>query len=352
MIRALTIALAALGLAMASPAAADSRLFSGDAPLTIVITAPFRTLVQTAKRSTSPYAATLTVTDGAAAPQSLAIQLRARGMTRRTGGYCDFPPIQLDFGDKAKVHDTLFKGQHKLKLVTYCKDQPEFEQRIILEYLAYRLYNTLTPMSFRVRPAQVTYRNNEKDAGVTRFGFLVEDLDDVADRNHAKVLKVPTKAFTASQLDPHAAGRAAMFEFMIGNLDWDFLAGPAGLDCCHNAKLVALRVSTPQTAVVPIAYDFDYSGLVDSPYAGPPEGDLPISSVTERLYRGYCVSSGEIPSIIAEFRAHRAEMMALVNGDPRLNARFRGKTVRFLDGFFSTVDDPGKVQSMIIKRCR
>ena len=38
--------------------------------------------------------------------------------------------------------------------------------------------------------------------------------------------------------------------------------------------------------------------------------------MTQRLYRGYCVSTGEMPSVIAEFQAHRAEMMALINGDP------------------------------------
>ena len=37
---------------------------------------------------------------------------------------------------------------------------------------------------------------------------------------------------------------------------------------------------------------------------------------------------------------------------PRLDPKFRAKTVRFMDGFFATLDDPARVQSQIIKHCR
>ena len=351
MIRALLAALAAIAWTFASPALAESRLFSDDAPLKMTITAPFRDLIRTAKTKPVPYPATLAVTDGAAPAQTLAIQIRARGLTRRTGGYCDFPPLQLAFGDKASVHGTVFKGQRKLKLVTYCRDFNDFEQRIMLEYLAYRLYNVITPVSYRVRAAEVTYRKDAGDAGTTRFGYVIEEIDDVADRNHSKRLTFASKAVTAAQFDQHAAARAGLFEFMIGNLDWDFEAGPAGAECCHNARFVAARDTQPLSGVVPIPYDFDYSGFVDSPYAGAPIG-LPVDNVTQRLYRGYCASNGEMPSVVAEYRAHRAEMMAVIDNDPRLNPKFRAKTDHFMDSFFALLDDPARVQSQIIKPCR
>jgi hypothetical protein len=351
MFRALWFSLAALACMLASPAAAQSRLFSDEAPLQIIITAPFPALVRAAKTGMNPLPATLTVADGVGPAQSLPIQVRPRGLTRRTAGYCAFPPIQLDFGEKSTLHGTVFRGQHKLKLVTYCRQQSEYEQRIMLEYTAYRLYNLLTPMSYRVRAAQVTYRESDKDPGLTRFGYLIEDLDDLADRNHLKRLKLTSHQITAAQFDAHAAGRTALFEYMIGNLDWDFLAGPAGAECCHNSRFVAPRDTGALTGVVPIAYDFDFSGFVDSPYAGPPEG-LPVNSVTQRLYRGYCVSSAEIPSVAEEFRSHRAEMTALINGQPGLNPNFKAKATRFLDGFFALLDDPTRVQSQILKHCR
>ena len=345
------VGLAALAWIGASPALAQSKLFSADAPLQIVITAPFRDLVRGAKTSLKPYPATLAVTDGSGPAQNLAIQLRPRGLTRRTANYCDFPPIQLVFGEKATLHGTVFKGQRKLKLVTYCKDQPDYEQRIMLEYLAYKFYNALTPISYRVRAAQVTYRKDERDAGVTRFGYLIEDLSELADRNHLKVLRVAPRQLKPTQFDARAAGRAALFEFMISNLDWDFTAGPAGAECCHNARFVAERDTAPLTGVQPIAYDFDYSGLVEAPYSGPPVG-IPVETVTDRYYRGYCVSSGEMPAVVAEFRSHRDEIMGLINGQPGLNPHFRSRASRFIGDFFALLDDPGKVQSQIVKHCR
>jgi hypothetical protein len=64
------------------------------------------------------------------------------------------------------------------------------------------------------------------------------------------------------------------------------------------------------------------------------------------------VSTPEIPSVIAEFKAHRAEMMGLINNDPRLTPNIKSKTDRFMDGFFTLLDDPARVDSQIIKHCR
>ena len=352
MLRTFGAGLAALAWLAAGPAMAKSSLFTDEAPLQVVITAPFPALVRAAKTSTDPVPATLTVTDGAGPAKTLPVVLRARGLTRRTGGYCSFPPLSLNF-DKAKVEGSPFEGQKKLKLVTYCNTPADQEQRIVLEYLAYRLYNLVTPMSYRVRAADVTYRKDDKDDGVKRFGFIIEDIDDVAGRNKLKELKASSKQVKASQLDPRAAGRAAMLEFMVGNLDWDFLAAPAGADCCHNSRFLAAKGATPATAtaVVPLPYDFDYSGLVDAPYAVVPEA-LKVSSVTDRLYRGYCVSTADMPAVIEEYKGHRAQMMALINNDPRLNPRFKSKAAGYMDRFFAVLDDPAKVDAQIVKKCR
>jgi hypothetical protein len=350
MFKALILALAAL-VWVAGPAAAKSGLFTDTAPLTLVLTAPFKSLVPEARYRINTYPATLQVSEGSGAAKSLAIQIRPRGLTRRTAGYCNFPPIELRFGDKSELKGTVLKDQHKLKLVTYCKDMPDYEQRIVLEHLAYRIYNVITPVSFRVRGAEVTYRDSPDAKGVTRFGFLIEDLDDVADRNGLKVLELKTHQFAPAQLDQHAAARAALFEFLIGNLDWDFTAGPKDRDCCHNARPVAASDKLPLTGIAPIPYDYDFSGFVDSPYAEPPEG-LDVSNVTHRLYRGYCASNDEIPSVVAEYRAHRAEITAVVASEPRLDEKFRAKALKFLDGFFATINDPASVRSEILKVCR
>ena len=351
MVRAF-LGLLALAWLAASPAVAADKLFAADAPpLRITLTAPWPALVREAKTSLKPYPATLTLTDEAGATQTYPIQVRPRGISRRKY-YCNFPPIYLLF-DKKAMKGSVFHGQHHLKLVAYCRTQRDFEQRVMLEYLVYKIYNLITPLSLRVRAAEVTYRESATDPGITRFGYLIEEIGGVAERNDRGELKGPSHMVQLAQLDPHATTRAALLEYMIGNLDWEFLAAAAGETCCHNTRLLASPGTTPASAkdVVPVPYDFDFSGFVDAPYAGPPVG-VPIEKNTDRFFRGYCAMSGEIPSVAQEYLARRADMHALIDGQPGLEAGFRDKADRYLDGFFAVIEDPGKMQSQLVKHCR
>lgn len=337
------------GAAVAAPAG----LFEEGAPaLHLTLTAPFPALVKTARTHMDFYPATLTVSQDGGPPQTLSLQIRARGLTRRTGDLCQFPPLSLNFG-KTKLGGTPFAGQRKLKLVTYCRPREDYQQKIVLESLAYRLYNVITPLSFRIRHAEVTYRQSEADPGLTRFGFLIEDIDDVAARNGREVLEIASKQVRPAQLDPVATARAGLFELMIGNLDWDFLAQVPGMECCHNARLLAAPGATAATArdVVPVPYDYDWSGLVDAPYAGPPPG-APIERITDRFYHGYCVSNPQMPQVITEFSARRAALLAVIADEPRLTPASTDKATRFLSGFFEMLDNPARVDREILKRCR
>jgi hypothetical protein len=140
---------------------------------------------------------------------------------------------------------------------------------------------------------------------------------------------------------------------MIANLDWEFLASAPGQKCCHNIRLVAAPGATAATAraVTPVPYDYDFSGFVDAPYAGPAPG-IPIESVTDRYFRGFCAQSGEIPAVAAEYLARRADMHALIDNQPQLTPRFRDKADRYLDGFFAVLEDPGRLQSQLVRHCR
>ena len=74
-------------------------------------------------------------------------------------------------------------------------------------------------------------------------------------------------------------------------------AGPVGDECCHNARLIG-PLAPGQT--VPIPYDFDFSGLVSAPYAGPPP-ELDIADIRQRLYRGYCIHNADALAAARQF---------------------------------------------------
>ena len=77
----------------------------------------------------------------------------------------------------------MFAGQKRLKLVTHCRDNATFQQYVLLEYAAYRMYNLLTPKaSARGSPTSIIGDANGRPIA-SQVGFFLEDLDDLAQRN-------------------------------------------------------------------------------------------------------------------------------------------------------------------------
>jgi hypothetical protein len=123
-------------------------------------------------------------------------------------------------------------------------------------------------------------------------------------------------------------------------------AGPAGEPCCHNSRLLAAKGSTLLTSV---PYDFDYSGLVDAPYAVPPEG-FPVREVRDRYYQGYCRFNPEALAAAAEFRAKRPAIEAIFSQLP-LTERPRAKALAYLDSFYREIATDASVNAKVLKKC-
>ncbi len=84
------------------------------------------------------------------------IKLKVRGKSRSETDICKFPPLEINF-KKNKTKNTLFEGQNKLKLVTHCNYGTEFRRYVVEEYLIYKMYQFVSPYSFRVRLCEITY---------------------------------------------------------------------------------------------------------------------------------------------------------------------------------------------------
>jgi hypothetical protein len=340
--KAIGIALAAFAGLLAAPAMAKGNdpLFASNDAIQLTIKAPLNSLIRN-RQSQTPVSGVLIDPSG----QTLPINLALRGITRRTSETCDFPPLRVDF-TTPPPGTSVFSGQKKLKLVTHCRNSASFQQYLLLEYAAYRLYNLLTPHSFRVRLANINYQSDDGRMIAQRAGFFIEELKDVAKRNGTTETHAPPRIGLA-ELNPTDAARYVLFQHMIANHDWSMLAGPAGDECCHNAKLIGPRGSG---TVIVIPYDFDYSGFVDPPYAVPPE-QLKIVDVKQRFYRGYCGQNSYALVAAQQFRAAQPQMLATLAQIPGLDPRTQQRAANYLGGFFADIATDASVGGKILNHC-
>ena len=323
---AAAVALVGSGAA-AAPPSAPTPLFASDAPIHVMIKGPMSSLASNHAEIARP--ATMTV-DSVTYP----ITLSPRGIFRKAN--CDFPPLRVELTTPAPP-GSLFHHQHRLKLTAFCKKSEAFQQKILLEYAAYRLYNLMTPLSFRARLANIDYLDETGRPYISRVGFFVEDIDDVARRNGLTVAKMGS-LIPMQTIDPVSGARFALFEDMISNYDWSMRAAPRGEECCHNGRLLA---GGPGGLFTPVPYDFDYSGLVDAPYSTPPEG-FPIDNVRQRNYRGYCSHLAQARAFAAQLSPRRAEFLGLFASIPGLDPRTQTRAASYIQGFFNDVDS-GKI---------
>jgi len=339
---ALALVLCEAPLAVAGP----KPLFASEAILKLRIEAPFDDLIRAAPGSTKPYDATLTLLEPT--PEVYPIRLSARGVSRRTPETCDFPPLRIDF--KAKPGDaSLFRGQKSLKLATHCRRIPDFQNYNLLEYAAFRLLNVLTPVSFRVRLAEIDYvEARTGSVRVHRFGYLIEDIDELAARNGLKEIKADK--IERAQLNPSAVARSDLFQYMIGNQDWSDRLPTAGRKCCHNIKLLGASAADTHN-LIPVAYDFDSSGFVDTPYALPPLR-VPIPTVRDRNYRGLCQFNAQVVEAAHDLLSKRAELLSSLDSTPYLAERSKRSATEYLEAFFNEIADADQLKHHILDKCR
>ncbi len=316
-------------------------LFASDAPLELTLEADFRQLRRDRRGETPERPARVRVVGSDGDTVTLPARLRTRGNFRRDPANCSFPPLRLNL-EKGATEGTPFAGQDKLKVVGVCRpNRRSYEQLVLLEYLTYRAYALLTEASFRTRLARVTYVDTSgEDEPFTRYAFFIEDDDALASRMGATAFELEEgKNLPPQYFDPVSSARMAIFQYMIGNTDWSDVAG-------HNIQILDMG-----GVAVPVPYDFDFSGLVDAPYAVP-DPDLGIRSVRERLYRGWCWPGLDVGPILEEYRTARSGILGLFQTVPDLDDGERGRAVRYLEAFFEEIETDARAQRTFLRDCR
>jgi len=258
---------------------------------------------------------------------------------------CTYPPLRLNLR-RRQVEGTLFAGQNQLKLVTLCKDQTAYRDYLTLEYTLYRLFALLSDRAYRVRWVVIDYVDTDRRQRnpKTRSGFLIEEDTELAMRTGLEIWRADI--IDPATLDPSQTSRIALFHFLVGNTDWSAVTGPPGARCCHNGDL--FRDATGRAVVVP--YDFDQAGLINADYASPADG-LPIRSVTQRLFRGYCIHNEFVDGVIREMSNRRDEIEMLF-ASAAVQARTRTRVLKYIESFFEILADPQERAERITNACR
>ena len=316
-----------------------AKFFESEDPVPITLTLNIGR-IRKDKDDNAPWRdATITYTPpGASAPETLPLKLKTHGIWRLN--HCDFPPIRMDFS-KDNTKKTIFAGLDKPKLTNFCRDDDTYEQYVLQELQAYRIYWLITRNSHAVRALKVTYVDSASGKPLTtRYAFIQEDPAKMSARLGGKILTI--KGAGPDDTQPEKMVLMSVFQYLIGNTDWSI----SGL---HNIELFTRTDGSDPFA---IARDFDFAGLVNARYATP-DSRLKIRTVRDRLYRGYCAPDAEYPKAFAAFDAKKEAIYGLYHDKigSLMPPKLVEETLKYFDEFYRTIDNPKNAKSDIIEAC-
>ena len=321
-----------------------ARLFrSGDEPITMWLSADFKTVFKDRDSlSTKRYPASMRYLGEKGDTVSLDIELSTRGHFRLR--ICDFVPLKVYF-KKEQTQGGPFGGEGSLKLGTHCRNNEGFVQNTYVEYAINRMYNLLTPLSLKARLATVTWMDPKNPKfTVTQPGIWFQDEDDLMKEVGGKIIM--QQGATGAAMEPRLMAINDIFQYMIGNTDFSVWA-------LHNYRVVAMDTSAAWYA---FAYDFDWAGLVNAPYAAPDSmlsARYGIRRVTDRLYRSVvCYPPEVLNGTLDLFKNRKDSIYATLRNIKELTPERLKKAEEFLDKFYLGLDDPKQIRKTFEEPCR
>lgn len=276
------------------------------------------------KRTEAEVPATFVYEDATSAKQNMQVTLQVRGKFRRRT--CQFPPLRINFSKKDLKTQGL-KLHNNLKLVVHCMDSEAGDEYVLREYLAYKLYEVLSPESYRVQLLRVKYKDSQKKRSFTHYGILMEDEDELAERLNGKVCEdcfnLPLENFRMENVH-----KQDLFQYLIGNTDWS-------TSMVRNMKLM---LSAKDNKYIIVPYDFDFSGFVSAPYASVDATAMGVKTVKERVFLGFAKSPEEMKTTIALYKSKEKELKEIVKKCKYINLESKTHLLDYLDSFYKCLN--------------
>jgi hypothetical protein len=251
-------------------------------------------------------------------------ELKLRGRNRRKRCDSTLTPLRLQF-KKKELRAAGLKEMRNHKIVTCCIENAAGLENLQEEILVYQLYEILTDQSFRSVEAELTMKwpddeYPEKASPV----LIIEPNKELVDRLGGT--EIEEYNHPADSLNAECYNRTALFQFMVGNFDWDQTMQT-------NIKMI--RVDS-KALIVP--YDFDFSAIVSPSYARLP-ADLGLKNFKDRIYLGQYFLD-QLPEMEAYFISKKDELYEHVLNFEGLKKYRRKQITKYLDIFFDFIEDP------------
>jgi len=258
--------------------------------------------------------------------RNIPVQIKQRGKYRRR--ICNFPPIKLKFADEHLIRMGLETEHNNLKIITHCLDDKyKSKENLLREYLAYQLYGFHSKKCFRVHLVKIKYKTpNEKRHWFERYAIILEDDKNMANRLGGKIFDTPNCSLKKMKHEDLKIN--AVYQFMIGNSDWDPIM-------VRNIKLVQ-KDSLELFDVVP--YDFDFSGLVNAPYAIP-NPNFNLKNIRDRVMQCKFTSEEELEKVVELFLNKKETVLDYCNDFKALSKASRKDIKEYLNSFYSILEN-------------
>ena len=268
---------------------------------------------------------------------SIELRIRARGNFRRSE--CYFPPIKMKI-KKDQYKETLFDGNKSMKLVLPCKLEPENNDNILQEFIAYKIYEQISPYHFKTRRVDIDFNEirGKKTKNFKLKGFLIEDDKRVAKRHEGKVFERYIHPMTMQHL---TSVQNAFFQYLLGNTDFSVAYQ-------HNGKLLYV-----DKKIIPLPYDFDMTGWVNPSYATV-NSTLGISSVQDRVYRGFKRDQEYFDQVREQFIDKKSQLMQIVSSfeNEFSNPKEYENMFEFMEDFFEVLESDSNFEKAIVSKAR
>ncbi|MBP9673492.1 MAG: hypothetical protein KBD63_00190 [Bacteriovoracaceae bacterium] len=186
------------------------------------------------------------------------VEVRVRGDGRAT--YCEFPPLKIKTSNLSNL--SLLKENEDYKLVTHCGYDSEEKitkgsNDLLMEYIAYKIFNIYTPFSFNVRLFNTTYFDTKikKEIGHS-YSIVLERPSSIGSRNKLEYSseeaqdwgKLALENINNQSEEYHLL--ITLIQYLLGSADWKIASDGSP----NNLKLF---FNKNDKKVMAIPYDLD-----------------------------------------------------------------------------------------------